>query len=132
MPQECEPYVQCAIPTWTSPIKNPATGRWITSHVINQDIVAWVGQGTIADRSRETLGASDSGITMLRRRFFAELTPSSPDEFEKNHSHHNQQMGRGHHELAVAVGVTAQPGLTVRVLRLPRPCIVARIEADEL
>ena len=83
MPQECEPYVQCAIPTWTSPIKHPATGRWITSHVINQDIVAWVGQGTIANHSRETLGASDSGITMLRRRFFAELTPSSPDELEK-------------------------------------------------
>ena len=73
MPQECEPYVQCAIPTWTSPIKHPSTGRWITSHVINQDIVAWVGQGTIADRTRETLGASDRGITMLRRRYFAEL-----------------------------------------------------------
>ena len=83
VPQECEPYVQCAIPTWTSPIKNPATGRWITSHVIHQDIVAWVGQGTMADRSRETLGASDRSITMLRRRFFVELTPSSPDEFEK-------------------------------------------------
>ena len=83
MPQECEPYVQGAIPTWTSPIKRPSTGRRITSHVINQDIVAWVGQGTIADRSRETLGASDRGVTMLRRRFFAELTPSSPDEFEK-------------------------------------------------
>ena len=73
MPQECEPYVQCAIPTWTSPIKHPSTGRWITSHVIHQDIVAWVGQGTIADRSRETLGASDRSITMLRRRFFAEM-----------------------------------------------------------
>ena len=73
VPQECEPYVQGAIPTWTSPIKDPATGRWITSHVINQDIVAWVGQGTIADRTRETLGASDRGITMLRRRYFAEL-----------------------------------------------------------
>ena len=73
VPQECEPYVQGGIPAWTSPIKHPSTGRWITSHVINQDIVAWVGQGTIADRSRETLGASDSGITMLRRRFFAEL-----------------------------------------------------------
>ena len=27
-------------------------GRWITSHVINQDIVAWVGQGAIADRTQ--------------------------------------------------------------------------------
>ena len=75
--------MQGAIPTWTSPIKHPSTGRWITSHVINQDIVAWVGQGTIADRTRETLGASDRGVTMLRRRFFVELTSSSPDEFEK-------------------------------------------------
>ena len=75
--------MQGAIPTWTSPIKHPSTGRWITGHVIHQDIVVWVGQGTIADRSRERLGASDCGITMLRRRFFVELTPSSPDEFEK-------------------------------------------------
>ena len=73
MPQECEPYVQCAIPTWTSPIKHPSTGRWITGHVIHQDIVAWVGQGTMADRSRETLGASDCGVSLLRRRFFAEM-----------------------------------------------------------
>ena len=27
----------------------------------------------MADRTRETLGASDRGITMLRRRYFAEL-----------------------------------------------------------
>ena len=26
-------------------------GRWISSHVINQDISAWVGQGRIADRT---------------------------------------------------------------------------------
>ena len=73
VPTESEPYVQGRIPTWYSPIKDPHTGRWITSHVINQDIVAWVGQGTVADRTRETLGASDRGIVMLRRRFFAEL-----------------------------------------------------------
>ncbi len=48
-------------------------GRWISSHVINQDIIAWVGQGTIADRTKETLGASDLGIAMMRKRFFDEL-----------------------------------------------------------
>jgi len=67
VPREREPYVQSSIPTWTSPIQD-AAGRWITSHVINQDIVAWVGQGRIADRTQENLGASDKGIAMLRRR----------------------------------------------------------------
>jgi len=43
-----------------------ADGRWITSHVINQDIVAWVGQGRIADRTKESLGASDRGISLIR------------------------------------------------------------------
>ena len=69
------------------PIDQVAFPAKFTSRVINQDInhdiVARVGQGTIAARSRERLGASDCGITMLRRRFFAELTPSSLDEFEK-------------------------------------------------
>jgi 5,5'-dehydrodivanillate O-demethylase oxygenase subunit len=72
VPREREPYVQGPIPTWHGPIKD-AQGRWISSHVINQDIIAWVGQGVIADRARENLGASDVGITMIRKRFFDEL-----------------------------------------------------------
>ena len=48
-------------------------GRWITSHVINQDIVAWVGQGRIADRTKENLRSSDIGISLMRARFFKEL-----------------------------------------------------------
>lgn len=72
VPREREPYVQSRIPTWTSPIKDD-TGRWITSHVINQDIVAWVGQGRVADRTQENLGASDRGIAMLRRRLLEDI-----------------------------------------------------------
>ena len=72
VPREREPYVQTSIPTWTSPIHD-AAGRWITSHVINQDIVAWAGQGRIADRTLENLGASDLGIAMLRRRLFEDI-----------------------------------------------------------
>jgi 5,5'-dehydrodivanillate O-demethylase len=60
------------VPTWTSPIKDE-NGRWISSHVINQDIVAWVGQGRIADRTKENLRSSDIGITMMRNRFFQEM-----------------------------------------------------------
>lgn len=73
VPTEREPYEQGEIPTWESPIRDAATGRWITSHVINQDIVAWVGQGRITDRERETLGASDQGIAMLRRQLFQDI-----------------------------------------------------------
>src|SRR5207253_7125137 len=72
VPKGREPYVQDKIPTWVSPIKD-ANGRWISSHVINQDIIAWVGQGRIADRSKENLGASDLGIAMMRKRLFEEI-----------------------------------------------------------
>jgi 5,5'-dehydrodivanillate O-demethylase len=72
VPKEAEPYEQKKIPAWTAPIKDRA-GRWITSHVINQDIVAWVGQGAIADRTKENLGASDRGISMLRKQLFRDL-----------------------------------------------------------
>jgi 5,5'-dehydrodivanillate O-demethylase len=68
VPNEMEPYRQDRIPYWVSPIKDPLTDRWITSHVMNQDFVAWVGQGTVADRTREHLGESDRGVIMMRRR----------------------------------------------------------------
>ncbi len=38
-----------------------------------QDYVAQVGQGTITDRERETLGRSDAGVAFLRRIFAREL-----------------------------------------------------------
>jgi 5,5'-dehydrodivanillate O-demethylase oxygenase subunit len=68
VPNEMEPYRQDRIPYWYSPIKDPLTDRWITSHVMNQDFVAWVGQGTVADRTQEHLGESDRGVIMMRRR----------------------------------------------------------------
>ena len=49
-------------------------GQWIVSHVINQDIVGWVGQGAIADRGKENLRSSDIGIALMRKRFFNNLT----------------------------------------------------------
>src|SRR5436190_2031153 len=73
VPREREPYVQNSIPTWQGPIADPETGRWITSHVMNQDFVTWVGQGRIADRSQEYLAPSDRGIVMIRRRFLADI-----------------------------------------------------------
>jgi 5,5'-dehydrodivanillate O-demethylase len=72
VPKGREPYVQDTVPTWVSPIKDEH-GRWISSHVINQDISAWVGQGRIADRTKENIGASDMGIAMIRKRLFDDL-----------------------------------------------------------
>lgn len=63
VPKEREPYLQDTIPTWIGPTHDEK-GRWITSHVMNQDFVGWVGQGPIADRTKEHLGASDKGIVM--------------------------------------------------------------------
>ncbi len=82
VPKGREPYVQPAVPTWWSPIKDES-GRWISSHVINQDIIAWVGQGRIADRTRETLAASDLGIAMIRKRFFDDIDAMARGEEPK-------------------------------------------------
>jgi 5,5'-dehydrodivanillate O-demethylase len=82
VPTEREPYAQKRIPTWYGPIKD-GQGRWITSHIINQDVVAWVGQGRIADRSQENLGSSDRGISMMRNRFFADMAAITRGEDPK-------------------------------------------------
>lgn len=73
VPNEREPYVQARIPTWRAPIVDPETGRWYSKHVMNQDFVAWVGQGVIADRTKEKLGLSDRGVQLLRRRLLDDI-----------------------------------------------------------
>jgi 5,5'-dehydrodivanillate O-demethylase len=73
VPRERESYVQEHIPTWHGPIKDEKTGRWITSHVMNQDFVAWIGQGRISDRSNENLRSSDRGVAMIRRQYQRDL-----------------------------------------------------------
>ena len=67
-----KPFEQERIPYWTSPLTDPETGRWINTHVMNQDFIAWVGQGTLAERTLEHLGGSDQGIILLRRRMLEE------------------------------------------------------------
>lgn len=72
VPLERGEYRQKRIPTWYGRIKDEQ-GRWLTSHIINQDITGWVGQGAIADRTQEKLGMSDVGITKMRQRLFEDL-----------------------------------------------------------
>ena len=73
VPQDREPFVQAAIPTWHGPIVDPLTGRWISTHVMNQDFIAWVGQGRVSDRQNEHLGSSDRGVILVRKRFLDDL-----------------------------------------------------------
>jgi 5,5'-dehydrodivanillate O-demethylase oxygenase subunit len=42
-------------------------GEFIVDNVDGQDMMAWVTQGPIADRTRENLGSSDKGVAMYRR-----------------------------------------------------------------
>ena len=42
--------------------------------------MSWVTQGPIADRTRETLGTSDQGITLYRRLLFEQLEKVKKEE----------------------------------------------------
>lgn len=44
-------------------------GRHIVDYIEGQDVMAWVTQGRVADRTAEHIGRSDVGVTMLRRMF---------------------------------------------------------------
>ena len=67
-----EPFEQERIPYWTSPLVDEDTGRWIDTHIMNQDYIAWIGQNALADRTQEHLGGSDGGIILMRRRMLEE------------------------------------------------------------
>jgi len=61
-----EPPVQPEIPLYDVPWLDE-NGEHIVDFVDGQDIMAWVTQGPIADRTREILGSSDRGIALYRR-----------------------------------------------------------------
>lgn len=83
VPQDRRPYDQAKVPAWRGPVRDGQTGRWITSHVMNQDFVAWVGQGTLAERMKEHLGRSDRGVIMMRKRFLEEIDSVARGEAPK-------------------------------------------------
>jgi 5,5'-dehydrodivanillate O-demethylase len=48
-------------------------GEFMTNFIYAQDIMVWVQQGPIADRSREALGNTDRGVTLYRKLLQREL-----------------------------------------------------------
>ena len=67
-----EMCIRDRVPDYKIPVFNE-DGRHRTDYVEGQDIMAWVTQGQITDRTVEHLGRSDVGVTMLRRMFKAEM-----------------------------------------------------------
>jgi 5,5'-dehydrodivanillate O-demethylase len=63
---------QSEIPLYEVPWRD-GNGRHLVDFVDGQDIMAWVTQGAIADRTREILASSDQGILMFRRLLFEQI-----------------------------------------------------------
>ncbi len=58
--------------SYEPPIVAP-DGSFLLEYIHGQDVMAWVTQGAIADRSRESLGSTDRGVTMYRKMLEREL-----------------------------------------------------------
>lgn len=63
---------QKSIPVYEIPYKDEK-GKFITDFTDGQDMMAWVTQGPIADRTTERLGASDKGVIMYRKMLQEEM-----------------------------------------------------------
>jgi 5,5'-dehydrodivanillate O-demethylase len=67
-PEGAEFPEQPQVPDYELPWRDDK-GRHITNYVEGQDMMTWVTQGAIPDRTTEHLGASDKGVAMLRKMF---------------------------------------------------------------
>ncbi len=70
-PEGVDLPVQEGIPYYDFPVAGrDAKGQpeWeAIDYTLGQDIVAWIGQGPVADRTKERLGESDKGVILFRR-----------------------------------------------------------------
>ena len=60
------------VPVYDVPWRD-AAGNFIVDFIDGQDIMAWVTQGPIADRSREHLVSADRGIALYRRMLLEQI-----------------------------------------------------------
>jgi 5,5'-dehydrodivanillate O-demethylase len=64
--------VQAEIPVYDVPFRDEH-GEFLLDFVDGGDIMTWVTQGPIADRTRETLVDTDRGVALLRRVLFEQI-----------------------------------------------------------
>jgi 5,5'-dehydrodivanillate O-demethylase oxygenase subunit len=70
---------QDRVPWFEMPVRD-AAGEYLLDTINGQDVMAWETQGAVTDRSREHLGASDQGITLLRRMYREQIEKVSRGE----------------------------------------------------
>lgn len=70
---------QKTVPIYEIPYKNE-NGKLITSFTDGQDIMAWITQGPIADRTTERLGSTDKGIILYRKMLQEEMAKAERGE----------------------------------------------------
>jgi 5,5'-dehydrodivanillate O-demethylase len=78
-----QPHLLEKIYAYEIPIVEP-DGDFLVTAVHGQDVMAWVTQGKIADRSTESLGWTDKGITLYRKMLLRELAAVERGEDPKN------------------------------------------------
>ena len=66
------PHLLEKVHTYEVPYQD-AQGHYIMDNVDGQDMMAWISQGAIADRSKENLASTDRGVAMYRRTLRREL-----------------------------------------------------------
>ena len=69
---EVSPHLLDRVHTYEVPFKDDS-GEFIVDNVDGQDMMAWISQGAIADRTLENLGATDKGVVMYRRMLKREM-----------------------------------------------------------
>jgi 5,5'-dehydrodivanillate O-demethylase len=67
-----EPPTQDTVPVYDVPFRDER-GDFLLDFVDGGDIMTWVSQGAIADRTREMLVDTDSGVVLLRRLLFEQI-----------------------------------------------------------
>ncbi len=66
------PHLTGPLHQYEVPYKD-SQGEFIMDNIDGQDMMAWITQGAIADRTREHLGASDKGVAIYRRMLRREM-----------------------------------------------------------
>jgi len=70
---------QDTVPSYEVPWQDEH-GEYLIDFVDGQDIMAWVTQGEISDRTREVLGTSDRGIILYRRLLLEQMERAQAGE----------------------------------------------------
>ena len=101
-------------------------GRFITDYIEGQDIMAWVSQGPITDRTQEHLGRSDAGVALLRKMFKENMKKvadgAGPDLHRAREARHHQAALR---EGQVRRGERVREGVDHRRLDALQPAEAA-------